>query len=92
MASALCLALESRLSGPVNIGSGTGISIMDLARLAAGIIPANPALVQAASELDVDASPTVIASMERLAAIGWSPATPLAEGLQRLKGSLLGPG
>ena len=84
VASAVCLALEAALSGPVNIGTGNGISILDLALKVATLVGADPGLVQVAEELSVDPTPVMIAATERIRSLGWSPSTSLDQGLRQL--------
>jgi dTDP-6-deoxy-L-talose 4-dehydrogenase (NAD+) len=87
-ALAICQCFEERLTGPVNIGTGVGVSILKLARAVATIVDADPSLVQIAETLTHDPTPIVIASIDRLRAIGWCPTTTLEEGLQRLHNEL----
>lgn len=89
LATALCIALERRLTGAINVGSGSGVAIRDLAALMAELIHADPRLVGQAAELTHDACPVTIADMCRLKQAGWHPKTSLKDGLQRLIDSLL---
>ncbi len=88
VASAMCLALESKVAGALNVGSGYGITIQELAVRITSLLHADSALVQQASELAHDPTPMVIADNKFLQRIGWSPKTTLDEGLQRLIDSL----
>lgn len=88
VASGICQALESKLKGQVNIGSGSGVSIRTLALLTANVIQANPILVQTSDEVTIDANPIMIADMHRLQSLGWHSKTNLATGLRILVESL----
>ena len=88
LALAICQSLEARVQGAVNVGSGAGIAIQDLATRLAQLLHADPALVQQAAELDRDPYPVIIADNQRLRSLGWSPRVSLDEGLQRLIDSL----
>ena len=91
VALAMCHALESRATGAVNIGTGHGLPINELALRLAKLLGADPALVQHASELANDPTPTVIADSHKLRSTGWRPHTNLDSGLQRLIDSLSAP-
>lgn len=88
VAFAMCQAIESGLSGPVNVGTGEGISVEELAGQIAELLHADTGLLRHAPELSEDPTPVVIADNRRLRSIGWSPRTSLNEGLQRLIDSL----
>lgn len=88
VAAAICHALEVRLTGAVNVGTGEGIAIGDLALLIASLVGADPALVQSTEEPNFDPNPVVIADTQLLRDSGWSPSVGLNSGLQRLINSL----
>ena len=82
---AILSALESGLVGPVNIGTGTGVRIIDLARAIARCCGCDPALVTRAVPLGEDSFPITVADISKLRnATGWNPAISLEEGLRRL--------
>lgn len=89
VASAICQAIESKLPGPINVGTGEGISIEELAGRIARLLHADAGLVRHAPELSNDPSPVTVADSGRLRNIGWSPRVGLDAGLQRLVDSLL---
>jgi|UniRef100_UPI00378340EF nucleoside-diphosphate-sugar epimerase len=89
LAEALCVAMEGRHTGAINIGSGRGVAIRDLAALMAELTNASPQLVRQAAELAHDSSPVTVADMRRLKQAGWCPKTSLKDGLQHLIDSLL---
>ncbi len=88
LALAMCLALEGKATVAINIGTGLGISIQDLATRLAELLHADTNLVQHANELASDPTPIVIADNQRLHGIGWSQRTSLEAGLERLIDSL----
>jgi nucleoside-diphosphate-sugar epimerase len=88
VALAMCQAFESGATGAINIGTGLGAAINELAMRLAQLLSADPALVQHATELAIDPTPTVIADNHKLRSIGWSQRTSLDAGLQRLIDSL----
>lgn len=88
VAIAMCQVIESAMSGPVNVGTGEGISVEELAGSIAGLLHVDTGLLRHATELSEDPTPVVIADTRRLHSIGWSPRTSLNEGLQRLIDSL----
>lgn len=88
MAGAICLALEHKLAGPVNLGSGSGIRIRDIAMEIAHVLGADPALVTEAEPPTQDPWPVQVADVGRLGALGWTAATALTQGLRLLSDSL----
>jgi nucleoside-diphosphate-sugar epimerase len=90
LAGAVCSALEAGLTGPVNLGSGEGVSILQLARTLAGLLGADPVLVGGAEVLADDPMPTVVAETSRICSTGWSPKVSLENGLKNLIASLPG--
>lgn len=90
-AMAICRSLEERLSGPVNVGTGRGISILDLGTEIARLLGVDPALVRPAAIPAEDPTPFVVADVGRLRGIGWSPQTSMTDGLRKLIESLPAP-
>ncbi len=88
LARAICDVLESRLAGAVNLGTGRGTSIRELAETVAEVIGAPKELVQDADELAVDARPFLVADITRLSSMGWRPKVDLPLGVAQLVGSL----
>lgn len=81
--AAACLFLMDNYSGVehVNVGSGTEISIMELARMVAGVVGFK-------GEIDVDPSrpdgtPRKLLDNSRIYSMGWRPAIGLQEGLEK---------
>ena len=88
VALAMCKALECKIPGAINVGTGCGVSIQALANCLATLLCADTALVQHAAELAHDPTPVVIADIQLLRGVGWSPRISLNAGLQRLIDSL----
>ena len=88
LARGLCMALESKLTGAVNVCTGKGVTIEHIAGRIARLLGVSPALVAHADPLAIDPTPTVIGCNARLRSTGWCPATSLDEGLNRLVMSL----
>lgn len=88
LASAICEVLEHRLAGPVNLGSGAGIRIHDLALKIARAMNVESSLVEAAPVPDHDPWPHHVAGMSRLENIGWKPQVSVDDGVHRLLASL----
>ena len=87
-ARALCQVIEARLSGAVNVGTGQGVSIKDLATRVSHLLQADASLVQQAAQIDHDPTPVVIADNQLLQSTGWKQQISLEIGLQRLIDSL----
>ena len=88
LALALCLALERQQSGPINVASGSGISIRDLAEKIASIVGADNTLITNNESLASDPWPVQVADISRLKSLGWNPSTSLNQGLHRLAATL----
>lgn len=84
VAKAMCLALEVKLTGAINIGTGKGISIKDLAVRVAAQLEIDASLVQNSAELEAGPHSTIVADINRIRSIGWKPQVSLNQGLQRL--------
>ncbi|HEY0919581.1 GDP-L-fucose synthase [Devosia sp.] len=68
-------------AGPVNVGSGEEISILDLARLVAAVVGFDGDIVQDLTK--PDGTPRKLMSSARLTAMGWRPGIGLKEGIAR---------
>jgi GDP-L-fucose synthase len=63
----------------VNVGSGDDVSILELARLIAGVVGFQGAIIQDLSK--PDGAPRKLMSADRLRALGWRPTIDLDEGV-----------
>ena len=63
----------------MNVGSGADVSILELARLIAGIVGFEGAIVHDLSK--PDGAPRKLMSADRLRALGWRPSMGLDEGV-----------
>jgi dTDP-6-deoxy-L-talose 4-dehydrogenase (NAD+) len=87
-AEAMLAALECKLAGPVNIGTGTGLRIMDLALAIARCCGSDAGLVRRAPTPAEDPFPVTVADTAKLRSTGWRPSIGLEAGLARLQASL----
>lgn len=80
-AKALVCLLESSYNGVINIGSGKGIRLDRLAERIADMIPGETE-IRSESASFAEEYPLVRASIELIRHQGWSPSTPLDEGIR----------
>ncbi len=80
---ALLKVVESGWRGPVNIGTGIGVTVEELARTLAGLA-GHPGAVMTSDEGIVDPLDHVVADAGRLRSMGWNPQVALVEGLRQL--------
>jgi GDP-L-fucose synthase len=79
-ADAACLLLEQySAEEPVNIGCGTDVSINEVASLVAAAAGFRGRIVNDTSK--PDGAPRKLLDISRLAALGWQPKIPLAQGI-----------
>ena len=83
LASALLLVLERRFAGTINLGTGIGISVREIARTL-GEMMGKPALIEEANPPQVDPLGYVVADASKLLGLGWKPDHDLKRGLQKL--------
>jgi nucleoside-diphosphate-sugar epimerase len=88
VAYALLLLLEKKFEGDVNLGTGQGITIYDLAQSVAKMLGKTD-LVQAAGAEGEDPLGYVVADSTRLRSLGWSPQFDLERGLATLAQAIL---
>jgi GDP-L-fucose synthase len=80
-AACLCLARQDEAPGLVNVGTGTDISIAELAELIAGVTG-----YQGSIEYDTsrpDGTPRKLLDISRMEALGWRPTISLEAGVRR---------
>ena len=83
LADALLLVLEKKFSGTINLGTGIGLSVREIARTI-GEMMGKAHLIQEASPPEIDPLGYVVADPSRLHQLGWRPAYNLRQGLQKL--------
>ena len=81
--SALLRIAESGFDGPVNVGTGTGVTVGEIARWIADRIGRSDLLDLPTGSV-ADPLDHVVADATRLRSLGWSPKVTLADGLHRL--------
>jgi dTDP-6-deoxy-L-talose 4-dehydrogenase (NAD+) len=83
LAAALLTVVEKQYCGTINLGTGTGVSIREIAN-ELGRLLSKSGLIEELNPPQPDPLPYVIANATRLKSLGWTPAVSLAEGLTRL--------
>lgn len=80
---ALLSVAEARWNGPINIGTGEGVTVEFLARTLAGLV-GHPERVIVPTDAPQDPLDFVVADAGRLHSLGWRPEVGLVDGLRRL--------
>lgn len=88
LAAALLTVVEKRAEGPINLGTGVGVSVRQIAETLAEML-GQPGLVSISDPPQVDPLPFVVADATRLRSLGWRPQIELREGLERLRRAIL---
>jgi nucleoside-diphosphate-sugar epimerase len=83
LADALLTITENRFHGAINLGTGQGTTVRQIADFLAQSL-GRPDLVRVASDPEPDPFPFVVANASRLKSLGWRPAHGLRHGLERL--------
>jgi nucleoside-diphosphate-sugar epimerase len=86
VATGLIALLLSDMAGPVNVASGLGVTVGDLAHAAAEAVNGEITLlppVQEGSRFST-APVSVVADAARIRSLGWNPATRLTDGLRAM--------
>jgi nucleoside-diphosphate-sugar epimerase len=85
-ARALLTLLQAEMVGPVNVGSGCGVTVAGLASAAGEASGGNVQLLRPEPNPTrfSEAPPFVVADTGRLASLGWMPLTRLSDGLREL--------
>ena len=76
-------------AGPINVGSGQEISILDLHRMVAGIVGYDGEFVFDAAK--PDGTPRKLMDSSRLTAMGWEPKIPLEQGIATIVRNFVNP-
>ncbi|HWI59086.1 MAG TPA: NAD(P)-dependent oxidoreductase [Bacillota bacterium] len=83
LAAALLTVVEQKARGTINLGTGVGVSVWEIAQ-ALGTLLGKTDLVEAANPPAPDPFPFVVADATRLKALGWRQAVTIQEGLKRM--------
>jgi len=83
LAAALLTVLEKKFAGTINLGSGVGVSVREIAQTLVRMM-GKTGLVSKANPPEVDPFGYVVADNSRLRRLGWQPAYTMAQGLQKL--------
>ena len=83
VASALGTVLDHAHDGSINIGTGAGVAVGDIARILADGI-GRPELIRLPEHPVADPLDHVVADATRLRSLGWSPQVTLERGLDRM--------
>jgi len=84
LASALLTVLEKRFEGAINLGTGIGLSVREIARTIEGML-GKSGLVEEANPPQIDPVGYVVADASKLRALGWKPDHDLRAGLEKLR-------
>jgi len=83
LAIALLTVLEKKFRGSINLGTGIGVSVREIAQ-ALGEMMGKPHLIEEANPPEIDPVGFVVADASRLHQLGWQPSHDLRRGLQKL--------
>lgn len=83
VAGALVRICEHGADGAINVGTGRGVTVREVARRI-GERVGRPELIQTEPEPVPDACPRVVADIRKLRGLGWEPRVSLETGLDRL--------
>lgn len=83
LAEALLAVVEKEPIGPVNLGTGIGVAVRDVAHILAELA-GKPGSVEEANPPSPDPLSWVVADASRLRSLGWLPRHSLRDGLQKL--------
>jgi nucleoside-diphosphate-sugar epimerase len=87
LAAALLTVMEKKFAGTINLGTGIGVSVREIARTL-GAMMGKSDLISEANPPEADPFGYVVADAARLRGLGWQPAHTMAQGLQKLLESL----
>jgi dTDP-6-deoxy-L-talose 4-dehydrogenase (NAD+) len=83
VAEALLRVVECGFAGPVNIGTGEGVTVGSIGQRLAELM-SRPDLLRIPAQPVIDPLGFVVADTTRMRSLGWQPQVPLAVGLRRL--------
>jgi len=87
LAEAILLLATSNVRGAINLGTGIGISVREIAQ-SLGLLLGRGHLIKAAAQPAPDPYSYVVADAGKLRTLGWQPRTNLSAGLTKLLASL----
>jgi nucleoside-diphosphate-sugar epimerase len=87
LATAILLTVEKKFAGTINWGTGSGVSVREIADIVAQMLK-RPELVENQNPPAADSFPCVIANATRLKLLGWRPQVDLRTGISRLLAKL----
>jgi dTDP-6-deoxy-L-talose 4-dehydrogenase (NAD+) len=83
LAAALLTVVERQFHGPINLGTGVGLSVSQMAKGLAHLLGKGH-LVREADPPEHDPFPFVVADATKLRALGWRPKTTMEDGLRMM--------
>ncbi len=83
LADAILTLVEKKFSGPINLGTGVGVTVRDIAQTLAELM-GKSGLVEEAHPPEVDPLGFVVADASRLRQLGWRATNDLRAGLEKL--------
>jgi len=83
LAEALLMVVEKKFRGVINLGTGVGITVKQIAQTI-GQEMGKAHLVEEASDLEPDPFPFVVGQARKLKSLGWRQTVTMEEGLARL--------
>lgn len=83
VAAAIGTLVETGFAGTVNLGTGGGVTVRQIASLLGNLV-GRPELITEALTISADPYPVVIADATKLRNLGWMPSTSIDDGLRRL--------
>ena len=83
LAAALAVVVEKKFSGAINLGTGAGTTVREIARTI-GKLMGKEELVGAANPPEPDPLGDVVADASKLKSLGWEQKTTLEQGIQAL--------
>jgi nucleoside-diphosphate-sugar epimerase len=87
LAAAFLTVLESRNEGIINLGTGEGHAVKEIAELLADMVGRRD-LIREMNPPQTDPLGYVVADAGKLRGLGWSPAHTMKQGLEKLLGAL----
>lgn len=83
LAAALLAVVENRFCGAINLGTGTGVSVREVAETLARLM-GKPGAVEPAAAANASPENPVVADAVKLRGLGWRPQHTLSAGLEKM--------